>query len=109
MSVRERPEQRRLYTRFLKRIPIRVHYNGHCVSRCFTSNVSIGGALLDAQELGFIENALVEITFGVNPWHALHDVRIPAIVVWRNETQIAVSFEALLKDTEELMLDHADL
>lgn len=64
--------------------------------------------MLDVQDLGLLENALVEITFGVNQWHALFDIRIPAIVVWRNETQIAVSLEMLRKDTEELMQDHIE-
>jgi len=100
--------ERRLYTRLKKRIPVSIHYNGHCISRCFTGNISIGGALLDVQDLGLTENALVEITFGVNQWHALHDIKIPAIVVWRDEMQIAVSFEMLRKDTEELMQDPID-
>lgn len=101
--------ERRLYTRLNKRIPVSIHYNNLCVSRCSTNNISVGGALLDVQDLGLIENALIEISFGVNQWHALYGVKIPAIVVWRNETQIAVSFEMLRKDTEELMRDHIDL
>ena len=95
--------ERRLYTRLNKRIPVSIHYNGHCISRCFTSNIGIGGALVEVEDLGLTENALVEISFGVNQWHALHAINIPAIVVWRNEAQIAVSFEMLRKDTEELM------
>lgn len=100
--------ERRLYTRLEKRLPISIYYNGHCVSRCTTSNISVGGALLDDQDLGLTENALVEITFGVNKWHALYETKIPAVVVWRNESQIAVSFELLSKDTEELMQDQID-
>ena len=100
--------ERRLYTRLKKRVPVSIHYNGLCVSRCFTSNISIGGALLDVQDLGLTENALIEIAFGVNQWHALHEVKIPAIVAWRDEKQIAVSFETLRKDIEELMQDHID-
>lgn len=101
-------EVRRLYTRLNKRVPVSVHYNGNCIGRCFTSNISIGGALLDVHDLGLTQNSLVEITFGVTRWHALYEVRIPAIVIWRNETQLAVSFEMLRKDTEELMKDHID-
>jgi hypothetical protein len=78
------------------------------VSRCVTSNISIGGALLDVQDSGLTTNALVEISFGVNQWHALYEVKMPAIVAWRNDTQIAVSFEMLRKDTESLMQDHLD-
>lgn len=63
---------------------------------------------MDVQDLGLVENALVEVIFGVNQWHALFDIKIPAIVVWRNETQIALSFEMLRKETEELMQDHID-
>ncbi|MGD8591439.1 MAG: PilZ domain-containing protein [Gammaproteobacteria bacterium] len=100
------PDEKRLYTRLSKRIPVSIHYNGHCVSRCSTNNISIGGALLDDQDLGLTENALIEIIFGVNQWHALYEIKLPAIVVWRNETQIAVSFELLRKDTEELLVDH---
>ena len=100
--------ERRLYTRLEKRVPTSIYYNGHCVSRCTTSNISVGGALLDDQDLGLTENALVEITFGVNKWHTLYEIKIPAVVVWRNESQIAVSFELLRKDTEELMQDHID-
>ena len=100
--------ERRLYTRLRKRIPVSIHYNDHCISQCFTSNIGIGGALVDVQDLGLTENALVEISFGVNQWHALHDIKIPAIVVWRDDTQIALSFEMLRKDTEELMQDHID-
>lgn len=108
MKAYASPGERRLYTRLEKRIPVSIHYNNHCISRCFTSNISIGGALLDVQDLGLTENALVEITFGVYQWHALHDIKIPAMVVWRTETQIAISFEMLRKDTEELMEDHID-
>ncbi|KPJ91457.1 MAG: hypothetical protein AMJ53_11650 [Gammaproteobacteria bacterium SG8_11] len=108
MKARASPGERRLYTRLKKKVPVSIHYNGHCVSRCFTTNIGIGGALLDVPDLGLIENALIEITFGVNQWHALYDIRIPAIVVWRNENQIAVSFEMLRKDTEELMQDHIE-
>ena len=82
-------EERRLYTRLNKRVPLSVHYNGHRISRCFTINISIGGALLDVQDLGLTQNSLVEITFGVTQWHALYEVRIPAIVVWRTEAQLA--------------------
>jgi hypothetical protein len=64
--------------------------------------------LLEVPDLGLTENALIEITFGVNQWHSLYAVRIPAIVVWRNETQIALSFEMLHKETEELMQEHID-
>ena len=108
MKARASPIERRLYTRLTKSVPVSIRYNGHCVSRCLTNNICIGGALLDVQDLGLLENALVEITFGVNQWHALFDIRIPAIVVWRNETQIAVSLEMLRKDTEELMQDHIE-
>lgn len=98
--------ERRLYTRLKKRIPVSVHYNSHCVSKCFTSNIGIGGALLNVENLGLTENALVEFTFSVNPWHALHDIKIPAFVAWRNEIHIGISFEILTKDTEDLMQDH---
>jgi hypothetical protein len=101
-------DEKRLYTRLKKRVPVSIHYNGQCISHCVTSNISIGGALLDVQDLGLMKNSLVEITFGVNPWHALYEVRIPAIVVHHNEIQIAVSFETLRKDTEELMQYHID-
>lgn len=102
------PGERRLYTRITKRIPVNIHYNGHCIARCFTGNIGIGGALVDVQDLGLTKNALVEVSFGVNTWHALHKVKIPAIVVWCDEKHIAVSFELLRKDTEELMQDHID-
>ncbi|WP_455205240.1 PilZ domain-containing protein [Kaarinaea lacus] len=98
--------ERRLYTRLKKRIPVSIHYNSHCVCKCFTSNIGIGGALLNAENLGLTENALVELTFSVNPWHALHGIRIPAFVAWRNEMLIGISFEILTKDTEDLMQDH---
>ncbi|MFN2302851.1 MAG: PilZ domain-containing protein [Anaerolineales bacterium] len=109
MKVSAAIDERRLYTRLTKRIPVSIHYNNHIVSRCVTNNVSIGGALLDVEDLGLTDNALVEISFGVHQWHALYNVRLPSMVVWRNETQIAVSFETLRKDAEDLMQDRNDL
>jgi len=108
MNTQVPGEERRLYTRLNKRVPVSVHYNGNCISHCFTANISIGGALLDVQDLGLTQNSLVEITFGVTQWHALYEVRIPAIVVWRNDSRLAVSFETLRKDTEELLQDRID-
>lgn len=108
MNTHGQSEERRLYTRLKKRVPVSVHYDSRCISQCSTSNISIGGALLDVQELGLTQNSLVEITFGVNQWHALYEVRIPTIVVWRSENQLAVSFETLRKDIEELMQDHIE-
>ena len=101
-------KERRLYTRLEKRIPVNVYYNSHCICHCYTANISVGGVLLDIDDLGLTENSLVEITFGVKPWHSLHEVRIPAIVVWRTEAQLAISFETLQKDTEELLQGHIE-
>jgi hypothetical protein len=78
------------------------------VARCVTSDIGIGGARLDVQDSGLTHNALIEITFGVNQWHALYDIRLPSIVVWRNDTQISVAFEMIRKDIEDLMQDSLD-
>jgi hypothetical protein len=108
MNTHNPGEEKRLYTRFKKRVPASIHYNGHCISRCFTLNISIGGALLGVQDLGLTQNSLVEFTFSVNQWHSLYEVRIPAIVVWRDDIQLALSFETIRKDAEELMQDHIE-
>jgi hypothetical protein len=78
------------------------------VASCVTHDISIGGARLDVQDSGLTHNALIEITFGVNEWHALHDIRLPSIVIWCNDTQISVAFEMIRKDIEYLMQDTMD-
>lgn len=96
--------ERRLYTRLEKRIAIKLYSNNHCVHQCNTCNISVGGALLDIEDPGFTINSLLEVEFGVSRWHALYKIHIPAIVVRCSEKQLAVSFETLQKDTEDLML-----
>lgn len=108
MKTNTAREERRLYTRLKKRIPVSIYYNNHEVARCVTHDICIGGARLDLQDSGLTHNALIEITFGVNQWHALHRIRLPSIVVWRNDAQISVAFEMIRKDIEDLMQDSMD-
>ena len=103
MSLCNYPVERRLYTRVKKTIPIHIYYDNQHVSTCSTNNISIGGALLSIDNIGLTENALITTSFEVNPWHPLHQVRIPSIVVRCNKTHIAIAFERLHKDTEDLM------
>lgn len=94
---------RRLYTRSWCRVYISVYYNDTFLKRCYTFNLSVGGMLIDACEMGLPENTLIQISFEVDNAHCLFGVRIPAVVLRNDDHFIAVSFETLEKGTEELL------
>lgn len=95
-------EEKRLYTRIWSKAPVKIVYGDTMIARCYTVNLSVGGALINTS-LGFTENSLIQVIFDVDIAHCLYGVRIPAIVVRSENNQIAVSFESLEKGTEELI------
>jgi len=95
-------EEKRLYTRICSQVPVHIYYGDALLARCYTSNLSMGGALINAS-IGFTENSLVKIMFDVDKTHCLYEVWIPAIVTRCTNSQIALSFENLEKGTEELI------
>jgi hypothetical protein len=95
-------EEKRLYTRIWSQVPLNVIYGDALLARCYTSNLSMGGVLINAN-IGFTENSLIQIIFDVDKSHCLYEVRIPAIVVRCANNQIAASFENLEKGTEDLI------
>lgn len=96
------PEEKRLYTRLWSRVPVKIVYGDRLLARCYTTNISVGGLLVNSS-LGFTENSLIQVIFDVDKTHCLYGVWIPAIVVRCANNQFAVSFESLEKGTEELI------
>ena len=96
-------QERRLYTRSWYCIPVNIFYNDTFLNRYYTLNLSVGGMLIEAYDLGLTENALVHVNFEVNRSQLLFGVKLPAVVLRCSSRHVAVSFEVLEKGTEELL------
>lgn len=95
--------ERRLYTRSISEVPVKVFYDNTLLARCRTINLCVGGMLICTKEIGLLENSLIQIVFDVHGNHCLYGVRIPAIVLRYEIDNTAISFENLEKGTEELL------
>ena len=95
--------ERRLYTRIWCEVPVTAYYGDSLLLQCGTVNLSVGGLLISAKDIGLTENSLIQVVFNVEQTHSLYMNRIPAVVLRNEKNQLAVSFENLEKGTEELI------
>ena len=95
--------ERRLYTRIWSEIPVKIYYGNTLLTECTTVNLSVGGLLIRTKDIGLMENSLVQVMFDLYSSHCLYEVKIPAVVLRCENSQIAAAFETLEKGTEELI------
>lgn len=93
----------RLYTRAIYDVPISIIYNGQLIGKRFTRNICIGGVLVQTDDLGLLLNALVEIEITAPNITSQPAVRIPGVVNRIGKDCIAIEFERLDKDAEEII------
>ena len=95
--------EKRLYTRVQSNLSVLVYYNKRLISTCTCKNISIGGMVLESEDLGLSVNSLIDIKFDVDEKYQLYNVIIPAIVKRIGNGQIALAFEMLEKATEQII------
>jgi hypothetical protein len=100
-------DERRLYTRVVTSLPVRVYCERILLTTCRSINVSVGGVCLQTNDLGLIQNNLVEVEFCVDELHTLYNVRIPCLVVRSDACGLALAFENIEKGTEELIKENS--
>lgn len=96
--------ERRLYTRVVNRVPVTIFYDGSQVAQRRLVNLSVGGLLIETEDLGLYLHSLIAVRFDVEELYHPRDLSLPAIVRWFNERYLAASFEQLEKGTEEIIL-----
>ena len=99
-------DERRLYTRTPINLRVLIYYNDKLIGKKRTINISVGGALIESEDLGLPINSLAEIEFEVDENHPLKEIRLPVVVKRVTSNNIAISFEVLDKATEQLILEN---
>lgn len=106
------PREKRLDARVNQLISVDIYYNGQFIATKQSKNLSIGGMLIETEDLGLSIYSLIELEIEI-PKPEPIVVRIPAIVKRISDSSIAVTFESiepinnpLLK---ELLLIHQPL
>jgi len=93
----------RLYTRIDHKIPVAIFYNGQLIGQRFSSNIGVGGILINTDDLGLPVNALVEIELIVPDDFMQSRIRIPGVVNRVGKADIAIEFERLDKAAEAII------
>ena len=96
-------EERRLYTRVNRIIPISIFYDLRLIAFRQTVNISVGGILINTEDLGLVDGMLVEVELDINNSVGMSNVRIPAVVNWSSENRLALAFELLDKKMEPIV------
>lgn len=96
--------ERRLYTRVKCRVPITIFNNECLIAERITLNASIGGLLIQADDLGLSLDSLIIIRLQSDTGGDQEDMRIPAIVKRITNISIAIGFEMLEKAVEGFIL-----
>lgn len=99
-------DERRLYTRTQTSIGVFIYYNQKLIAHRRTLNISVGGALIESEELGLPINSLIDMMFDVDNDHPLKDILFPVVVKRVSNKSFAVSFEVLDRATEALIQEN---
>lgn len=87
--------ERRKHVRINSHIPLTILYNDRSIAHLYTLNASIGGLLIDAQDLGLPINSLIKIVF-----RHKNAITHPAIVTRIQDNSLGVTFESLAAAAE---------
>ena len=93
----------RLFTRVNYNKPISIYYNGNLIGKRNAGNISVGGILIQTEDLGLSAYALVEIELVAPTKFSQTTLRIPGVVNRVNDSEIAIEFETLAKETEVII------
>lgn len=93
----------RLFTRVKYDKPVSIYYNGNLIGTRNAGNISVGGVLVITEDLGLSAYALVEIELVTKNKLSHPMLRIPGIVNRVNDSELAIEFEVLEKETEVLI------
>lgn len=100
-------DEKRLYTRTLTDVSVFIYYTHKLIAKRQAINISVGGALIQSDDLGLPVNSLIDLMFEVDIDHPLKDFLFPVVVKRITDENFAVSFEVLDKATEALI--HASM
>ena len=92
-----------MYTRVPNEVPVKIYYGDVFLEKSYTINLSVGGLLIKAKDIGLTENSLIQIVFDMDSSHCLYNIFIPAVVRRSSYDEIAIAFENLEKGIEEFI------
>lgn len=96
-------KESRLYTRVTYNVLVSIFYNGQLIGKRIARNISVGGVLVETDDLGLPLNSLVEIEITAPNNTSLSVVRTPGVVNRAGRECIAIEFERLDKDVEDII------